>query len=138
VGTPQRNREFSSGVCLVPWTPSSLPSAGGRLHGRKRVGLLVAAHACRLTENRSFGIDSAVSVGEELFKEAQNARRSQRVGRHALNCARLAQTFTSPHAREEFARLAGTWIKLAEDLERMLTLIEGVEVDDNATIDTAE
>jgi hypothetical protein len=34
---------------------------------------------------------------------------------HALNCARLAQTSPYPHAREHFARLARTWIKLADD-----------------------
>jgi hypothetical protein len=38
--------------------------------------------------------------------------------RHALNCVHLAQEAPSPYAREQFAQLARTWIRLAEDLER--------------------
>ena len=37
---------------------------------------------------------------------------------HALNCVRLAQTATTPQSREQFANLAQTWVRLAEDLER--------------------
>jgi hypothetical protein len=37
--------------------------------------------------------------------------------RHALECVRLAQTTTTPQRREFFAKLARTWIGLAEDLE---------------------
>ena len=36
---------------------------------------------------------------------------------HALNCVRLAQTATTPHASEHFASLAQTWVRLAEELE---------------------
>jgi hypothetical protein len=57
--------------------------------------------------------------------------------RHALTCARLAQTATSPQAREELARLASTWIKLAEDLERTLALIEEID-DEEAPLEAAE
>ena len=38
---------------------------------------------------------------------------------HALNCVQLAKTAKSPEARDRFARLARTWIRLAEELERM-------------------
>ena len=38
--------------------------------------------------------------------------------RHALACVRLAQTSSTPQGRDHFAKLARTWIKLAEDLER--------------------
>ena len=38
--------------------------------------------------------------------------------RHALTCVRLAQTSASPQAREEFASLANTWLRLATDLEQ--------------------
>ena len=34
---------------------------------------------------------------------------------HALACVRLAQTSASPQAREEFANLARTWTRLADD-----------------------
>ena len=36
---------------------------------------------------------------------------------HALAYVRLAQTSASPQSREEFASLARTWIRLADDLE---------------------
>ena len=41
---------------------------------------------------------------------------------HALNCVRLAQTATTPQSREQFANLAQTWVRLAEDLERQTFL----------------
>ena len=41
---------------------------------------------------------------------------------HALNCVRLAQTSTTPQGRSHFAKLARTWIRLAEDLERSWAL----------------
>ena len=37
---------------------------------------------------------------------------------HALACVRLAQTLATPQARDHFAELARSWIKLSEDLER--------------------
>jgi hypothetical protein len=37
---------------------------------------------------------------------------------HALACVRLAQTSATPQARDHFAKLARTWIRLAADLER--------------------
>jgi hypothetical protein len=37
---------------------------------------------------------------------------------HALACVRLAQTSVTPQARDHFAKLARTWIRLAEDLEK--------------------
>jgi hypothetical protein len=37
---------------------------------------------------------------------------------HALACVRLAQTSATPQARDHFAKLARSWIKLAADLER--------------------
>ena len=42
---------------------------------------------------------------------------------HALNCVQLAKTAASPQAREEFANLARTWIRLADDLERTLAFL---------------
>jgi hypothetical protein len=43
---------------------------------------------------------------------------------HALFCVRLAQTSASPQAREEFANLARAWVRLADDLERALDVLE--------------
>jgi len=43
---------------------------------------------------------------------------------HALTCVRLAQTSASPQAREQFANLARTWIRLADDLERSQTILD--------------
>src|SRR5262245_36101445 len=40
------------------------------------------------------------------------------VRQHALQCARPAQRSPSRQARDHLAKLARTWIKLAEDLER--------------------
>ena len=36
---------------------------------------------------------------------------------HALNCVRLAQTSPSQQARDQFANLARTWIRLADEIE---------------------
>ena len=47
----------------------------------------------------------------------------------ALTCVRLAQTSASPQAREQFANLARTWIKLADDLERSLLILEDEEIE---------
>jgi hypothetical protein len=44
--------------------------------------------------------------------------------RNALACMQLSQTSTSPKAREHFAHLARTWLRLAGDLESSQTLVE--------------
>ena len=44
----------------------------------------------------------------------------------ALTCARLAQTSVSPQAREHFASLARTWIRLADDLERTQAFLDAM------------
>jgi hypothetical protein len=46
---------------------------------------------------------------------------------HALICVRLAQTSASPHAREHFASLARTWVRLADDLESSQALLDTVD-----------
>ena len=45
----------------------------------------------------------------------------------ALACVRLAQTSASPQTREQFASLARTWIRLADDLERTLAILDAEE-----------
>jgi hypothetical protein len=42
---------------------------------------------------------------------------------HALHCVRLAQTSATPQARDHFAKLARSWIRLAQDLERALAFL---------------
>ena len=46
---------------------------------------------------------------------------------HALACVRLAQNSASPQAREEFANLARTWLRLADDLEQSLAFLDALE-----------
>jgi len=49
---------------------------------------------------------------------------SKECRQHALTCVRLAQTAASPQAREQFASLANTWLRLAADLEKTLALLD--------------
>jgi hypothetical protein len=58
----------------------------------------------------------------------------QECRQHALTCVRLAQTSSSPHARDHFARLARTWIRLADDLERTHAVLDTVDDDDTEPI----
>ena len=43
---------------------------------------------------------------------------------HAVRCLELAQTATSPQAKEKFVSLAATWLHLALQLETALALLE--------------
>ena len=47
--------------------------------------------------------------------------------KHALACLHLAQTSAPPHAREQFASLAKTWLKLAGDLQALRDTLEAPE-----------
>ncbi len=44
--------------------------------------------------------------------------------RHALTCMQLAQTAQSPEAREHFAELSQTWLRLAGDIESSQALVD--------------
>jgi ubiquinone biosynthesis protein UbiJ len=44
--------------------------------------------------------------------------------RNALSCMQLAQTAPSPEAREHFADLARTWLRLAGDIESGQALVD--------------
>jgi hypothetical protein len=48
---------------------------------------------------------------------------------HALTCEKLAQLGTTPQARDHFAKLARTWITLAEDLEKSQAFLAAVNED---------
>ena len=51
------------------------------------------------------------------------------LGRHALECVRLAQTSATPQSREHFAQLARTWITLAEEIEQNEALVARLDED---------
>jgi len=44
--------------------------------------------------------------------------------RNALTCMQLAQTAPSSEAREHFAELSQTWLRLAGDIETGQTLVD--------------
>ena len=50
---------------------------------------------------------------------------------HALNCVHLAKGASTPELRDHFAKLARTWIKLAEELEQAEALLAVIEQDDS-------
>ena len=54
---------------------------------------------------------------------------------HALNCVHLAKGATTPELRDHFAKLARTWIKLADELEQSEALVAAME-DDGPTKQT--
>ena len=45
----------------------------------------------------------------------------------ALTCVRLAQTSSTPQAREEFASLANTWLRLAAALEQARAFLDPMD-----------
>ena len=47
--------------------------------------------------------------------------------RHALACVRLAQTSPFQHARDQYANLARTWIRLADELESTEALLTALD-----------
>jgi hypothetical protein len=60
--------------------------------------------------------------------EATKPGNPEECRQHALEYVRLAQTSVTPQGRDHFAKLARTWIMLAEDLER-----NGAFLDDDET-----
>jgi hypothetical protein len=78
------------------------------------VGLLVAAHDCPVDSKNAIWNRFLVSVGRSY----PHARRSKRAPSAYPRCVRLAQTFPSQQARDQFANLARTWIRLADEIER--------------------
>jgi hypothetical protein len=49
---------------------------------------------------------------------------SKECRRNALECTQLAQTAQSPEAREHFAELSQTWLRLAGDIESGQALLD--------------
>jgi hypothetical protein len=110
---------FSLSCHKVPHTRTGSPVP-------PRAGLLFtgfcAPVAATLTLGEHFGIDDGVEIlivgGHEVPGSAEECRL------HALACVRLAQTLATPQGRDHYAKLARSWIKLAEDLERGIALRE--------------
>jgi hypothetical protein len=46
-----------------------------------------------------------------------------------LECVRLAQTSATRKGRDHFAKLARTWIRLAEDLERSREFLDENQIE---------
>ena len=70
-----------------------------------------------LIEKNVFGIDSATG-------------KASRGRQHALNCVHLAKGASTPEQRDHFAKLARTWIKLAEELEQTAAFLAAIEDDE--------
>ena len=49
---------------------------------------------------------------------------------HALNCVHLAKGASTPALRDHFAKLARTWIKLADELEQTEAFLAAIEDDE--------
>ena len=76
-----------------------------------------------LTANTRFGIESL--LGKELERGILPMPSDPKEARqHALAFVRLAQTSAYPPARERYATLANTWLRLAAELERGHDLID--------------
>ena len=73
-----------------------------------------------------FGTDSCIGDGVEAKMPGDPKECRQ----HALNCVHLAKGASTPEQRDHFAKLARTWIKLAEELEQMDALLAAIEDDE--------
>ena len=90
-------------------------------------GCLLQRTTASLTENARFGID-IVSVGKELTRRSAlpcPAIRKSAVNTPSIACDLLRQQ--QPHNREQFANLAQTWVRLAEDLERAQVFLNALD-----------
>jgi hypothetical protein len=71
-----------------------------------------------LTKPGVFGIDSYSAMVKASLKEAEMPGDPRECRQHALNCMLMAKGAQTPEARDHFAKLARSWIRLAEDLEQ--------------------
>ena len=74
-----------------------------------------------LTEKFVSGIDIASATGQGDPKECRQ---------HALNCVHLADGASTPEMRDHFAKLARTWIKLADELEQSEAFLRAIGDDE--------
>ena len=103
-----------------------------------RSGFLLQRTTAAVTEKKVFGIDSVWRRGRSRRDGGQDARRSQRVSSaRAQLCVHLAKGASTPEQRDHFAKLARTWIKLAEELEQTEAFLAAIE-DDELTKQTGQ
>jgi len=88
-------------------------------------GVLLQRTTASLTENALFGIDRLHRRRRRasLRWRANMPGNPKECRQHALNCVQLAKAAQSQEARGRFAHLARTWIRLAEELERIQAVL---------------
>ena len=87
-----------------------------------------------LTEIVVFGIGCAFGDGERrrVTEATKMPGDPKECRQHALNCVHLAKGASTPEQRDHFAKLARTWIKLAEELEQTEVFLAAFEDDEPA------
>ena len=99
-----------------------------------RASVLLQRTTAALTKNIVFGIDS-VSATKERRRVTEATKMPgdpKECRQHALNCVHLAKGASTPEQRDHFAKLARTWIKLAEELEQTEVFLAAFEDDEPA------
>jgi hypothetical protein len=93
-----------------------------------RSGVLLQRTIAPLILKGRFGIESCFGDGQGVtYREVKMPGGPKECRQHALACARRAQTSSTQELRDHFAGLARTWIRLADDLERTLAILDAEE-----------
>jgi hypothetical protein len=135
VPKPTRNARSYRGLnpCQWPlrlkviWPSAPLRLREARPFRRQRSGFLLQRTTAVLTEIVVFGIDSASATERRRLTEAKMPGDPKECRQHALNCAQLAKGASTAEQRDHFAKLARTWIKLAEELEQTEAFLAAIE-----------
>jgi hypothetical protein len=88
-------------------------------------------HDCRI--DRKHHLWNRFRIGDGERRRAMEAKMPgdpKECRQHALNCVHLAKGASTPELRDHFAKLARTWIKLAEALEQTEALLAPIEDDE--------
>ena len=95
----------------------------------RAVGLLVAAlHDCPIDFPSCFwNRFSLRRRGKASRTEDRMPGDPKECRQHALNCVHLAKGASTPELRDHFAKLARTWIKLADELEQSEAFLAAIE-----------
>ena len=78
----------------------------------------VAVHDCRLDKKNGLWNRFLTTEKGVALMEARMPGDPKECRQHALNCVHLAKGASTPAPRDHFAKLARTWIKLADELEQ--------------------
>ena len=99
-----------------------------------RSGFSLTAHDCRI--DKKHRLWNRFSIGDEgkasRKMEGLMPGDPKECRQHALNCVHLAKGASTPEQRDHFAKLARTWIKLAEELEQTEVFLAAFEDDEPA------